>query len=88
MSPSIAFAGLAVPTVLATLHFDLLTGRTATVGTALPVVLAAGLVVALRIRRADPERSARLTEVDVERDRAPAVPRGSGTGPVRASTPH
>ncbi|MCX4843944.1 hypothetical protein [Streptomyces sp. NBC_00893] len=34
----------------------------------LPVVLVAGLVVALRIRRADPGRYARLTEVDVERD--------------------
>ncbi|WP_326769126.1 hypothetical protein OG978_35390 [Streptomyces sp. NBC_01591] len=47
-------------------------GRTGAVNAALlvplPVVLVAGVVVALRIRRTDPGRYARLTEVDVERD--------------------
>ncbi|GAA2423311.1 APC family permease [Streptomyces pulveraceus] len=72
VAPLIAFVGLAVLSVLATLHFDLLTGRTGAVNAALlvplPVVLVAGIVVALRIRRTDPGRYARLTEVDVERD--------------------
>ncbi|MCX5104572.1 APC family permease [Streptomyces sp. NBC_00264] len=72
VAPLIAFVGLALLSVLATLHFDLLTGRTGAVNAALlvplPVVLVAGFVVALRIRRADPGRYARLTEVDVERD--------------------
>ncbi|MFB7449505.1 hypothetical protein [Streptomyces sp. NPDC056194] len=53
-------------------HFDLLTGRTGAVNTALlvplPVVLVAGLLVARHIRRTDPERYASLTTVDVERD--------------------
>ncbi|WP_406012454.1 hypothetical protein OG520_06055 [Streptomyces sp. NBC_00984] len=69
--PSTAVPPPASP-VLATLHFDLLTGRTGAVDVALlvplPVVLVAGVVVALRIRRSDPGRYARLTEVDVERD--------------------
>ncbi|WP_406157371.1 APC family permease [Streptomyces sp. NBC_01005] len=68
VAPLIAFVGLALLSVLATLHFDLLTGRTGAVDVALPVALVAGFVVALRIRRADPGRYARLTEVDVERD--------------------
>ncbi|MGW4031487.1 APC family permease [Streptomyces sp. NPDC004838] len=71
VAPLIAFAGLAVLAVLAVIHFDLLTGRTGAVNVALlvplPVVLAAGMVVAARIKRKDPERFARLTEVDVER---------------------
>ncbi|MFB6625978.1 APC family permease [Streptomyces sp. NPDC056374] len=71
-APLVSCAGLAVLTVLAVVHFDLLTGRTGAVNTALlvplPVVLAAGLLVALRIRRADPERYASLTTVDVECD--------------------
>ncbi|MFI1866061.1 APC family permease [Streptomyces jumonjinensis] len=72
VAPLIAFAGLAVLTLLALWHFDLLTGRTGAVNAALlvplPVALAAGLAVAARIRRTDPGRYARLTEVDVERD--------------------
>ncbi|AZK98035.1 MULTISPECIES: APC family permease [Streptomyces] len=72
VAPLVAFAGLAVLAVLAVVHFDLLTGRTGAVNTALlvplPVVLAIGIAVAVRIRRLDPARFARLTEVDVERD--------------------
>ncbi|MFE0426891.1 APC family permease [Streptomyces sp. NPDC058953] len=72
VAPLIAFAGLAALAVLAVVHFDLLTGRTGGVNIALliplPVVLAAGFAVALRIRRREPEWYARLTEVDVERD--------------------
>ncbi|MER5734766.1 MULTISPECIES: APC family permease [unclassified Streptomyces] len=71
VAPLVSCAGLALLTVLAVVHFDLLTGRTGAVNTALlvplPLVLAAGLAVALRIRRADPERYASLTTVDVER---------------------
>ncbi|MGW1430528.1 APC family permease [Streptomyces sp. NPDC002431] len=71
IAPLIAFVGLSVLSVLAILHFDLLTGRTGAVNAALlvplPVVVIAGVVVALRIRRTDPERYGRLTEVDVER---------------------
>ncbi|WP_326709111.1 MULTISPECIES: APC family permease [unclassified Streptomyces] len=71
-SPLIAFAGLALLTVLAVLHFDLLTGASGTVNAVLlaplPVVLAAGIYIALRIRSRDPQRYARLTNIDVERD--------------------
>ncbi|MET9346522.1 APC family permease [Streptomyces termitum] len=71
VAPLVSCAGLALLTVLAVVHFDLLTGRTGAVNTALlvplPLVLAAGAAVALRIRRADPERYASLTTVDVER---------------------
>ncbi|WP_406101956.1 APC family permease [Streptomyces sp. NBC_01003] len=71
-SPLIAFAGLALLTVLAVLHFDLLTGASDTVNAVLlaplPVVLLAGMYIALRIRRRDPQRYARLTNIDVERD--------------------
>lgn len=71
-SPLIAFAGLALLTVLAVLHFDLLTGASGTVNAVLlaplPVVLAAGICIALRIRSRDPQRYARLTNIDVERD--------------------
>ncbi|MET7661658.1 hypothetical protein ABZT45_12725 [Streptomyces sp. NPDC005356] len=34
----------------------------------LPVVLAAGIYIALRIRSRDPQRYARLTNIDVERE--------------------
>ncbi|MFD3563689.1 APC family permease [Streptomyces sp. NPDC058686] len=71
-SPLIAFAGLALLTVLAVLHFDLLTGASDTVNAVLlaplPVVLLAGMCIALRIRNKDPQRYARLTNIDVERD--------------------
>ncbi|MFD0564113.1 hypothetical protein ACFQ2M_20405 [Kitasatospora saccharophila] len=71
-APLLAAAGLAVLAVLALFNFDLLTGRTGLVNwlllVPLPVVAAAGWQVARRIRRTDPERFARLTEVDVERD--------------------
>ncbi|MFE1954335.1 MULTISPECIES: APC family permease [Streptomyces] len=71
-APLVSCAGLAVLTVLAVIHFDLLTGRTGLTNTLLlvplPLVLAAGLAVAFRIRRRDPERYASLTTVDVERD--------------------
>ncbi|GAA4993862.1 APC family permease [Yinghuangia aomiensis] len=71
-APLISCLGLVVLSVLAVLHFDLLTGKTGTVNTVLlvplPVVAVAGVLVALRIRRRDPARYARLTEVDVERD--------------------
>ncbi|MEU8483429.1 APC family permease [Streptomyces sp. NPDC048641] len=71
-SPLIAFAGLALLTVLAVLHFDLLTGASDTVNAVLlaplPVVLLAGMGIALRIRNKDPQRYARLTNIDVERD--------------------
>ncbi|MFI9776053.1 hypothetical protein ACIHCV_15230 [Streptomyces sp. NPDC051956] len=71
-SPLIAFAGLALLTVLAVLHFDLLTGASDTVNAVLlaplPVVLLAGLYIALRIRSRDPQRYAQLTDIDVERD--------------------
>ncbi|MFH8734393.1 MULTISPECIES: APC family permease [unclassified Streptomyces] len=71
-SPLIAFAGLALLTVLAVLHFGLLTGASGTVNAVLlaplPIVLAAGICIALRIRSSDPQRYARLTNIDVERD--------------------
>jgi amino acid transporter len=71
-APLVSCAGLAVLTVLAVIHFDLLTGRTGLTNTVLllplPLVLAAGLAVAMRIRRRDPDRYASLTSVDVERD--------------------
>ncbi|MEU4106830.1 hypothetical protein AB0F16_40900, partial [Streptomyces tanashiensis] len=79
-APLISCAGLALLTVPAVVHFDLLTGRTGAVNTALlvplPVVLAAGLLVARRIRRTDPERYASLTTVDVE------TPPGRGAAPA------
>ncbi|WP_016880839.1 MULTISPECIES: APC family permease [unclassified Rhodococcus (in: high G+C Gram-positive bacteria)] len=72
-APLISCAGLTVLTVLAIVHFDLLTGRSGFVNVLLlaplPIVAAAGLYVALRIRRSDPARYASLTSVDVERDR-------------------
>ncbi|MGW5232954.1 APC family permease [Streptomyces nodosus] len=71
-APLLSCLGLSVLTVLAALRFDLLTGASGTVNVALlvplPVVFCAGLLVARRIRRTDPERYARLTTVDVERD--------------------
>lgn len=71
-SPLLSCAGLAVLTVLAVVHFDLLTGRTGVVNAVLlvplPAVLLTGFAVAWRIRRRDPDRYAALTTVDVERD--------------------
>ncbi|RAJ42268.1 amino acid/polyamine/organocation transporter (APC superfamily) [Kitasatospora sp. SolWspMP-SS2h] len=70
-APLLAAGGLAVLSMLALFNFDLLTGRTGLVNwlllVPLPAVAAAGWLVARRIRRTDPERFARLTEVDVER---------------------
>ncbi|MER7705903.1 hypothetical protein ABTX81_23785 [Kitasatospora sp. NPDC097605] len=68
----VAAAGLALLTVLAVFNFSLLTGASGIVKALLlipvPLVAVAGHLVARRIRRTDPERFARLTEVDVERD--------------------
>lgn len=70
-APLVSFAGLALLTVLAVFHFDLLTGETGLVNVVLlaplPLVLVAGLYVALRIRRGDPQRYASLTTTDVEK---------------------
>ncbi|MFF1912969.1 APC family permease [Streptomyces sp. NPDC058239] len=71
-APLVSFAGLALLTVLAVFHFDLLTGETGLVNVVLlaplPLVLVTGLYVALRIRRDDPRRYASLTTTDVEKD--------------------
>ncbi|WTW99530.1 APC family permease [Streptomycetaceae bacterium NBC_01309] len=71
-APLVSCAGLALLTVLAVVHFDLLTGKTGVVNAVLlvplPVIAVAGAAVALRIRRREPGRYARLTEIDVERD--------------------
>ncbi|MFE7191695.1 APC family permease [Kitasatospora sp. NPDC057595] len=70
-APLLAAAGLALLTVLAVFNFSLLTGASGLVNALLllplPLVALAGFLVARRIRRTDPERFARLTEVDVER---------------------
>lgn len=74
-APLVACAGLTVLIVLVCRNFDLLTGASAGINGALlvplPLVFAAGIAVALRIRRRDPARYALLTTVDAERE-APA----------------
>lgn len=71
-APLLSCLGLTVLAVLAVLRFDLLTGASGAVNIGLlvplPVVFCVGLVVARHIRRTDPQRYARLTTVDVERD--------------------
>ncbi|MFF7243561.1 APC family permease [Embleya sp. NPDC008237] len=72
LAPLAACAGLILLTVLAVIHFDLLTGASDGVDAALlvplPVVFCAGLMMARHIRLTDPERYALLTTTDVERD--------------------
>ncbi|WP_367429431.1 APC family permease [Streptomyces celluloflavus] len=70
-APLLAGAGLAVLIVLVCRNLGLLTGASAGINAALlvplPLAFAAGLAVALRIRRRDPQRYALLTTVDAER---------------------
>jgi len=71
-APLLSFLGLGAFSVYAALRFGLLTGASDAVDTGLllplPVVFVIGLLVARRIRRADPERYEQLTNTDVERD--------------------
>ncbi|MFI6063033.1 APC family permease [Streptomyces sp. NPDC051286] len=71
VAPLVACAGLCVLIVLVCRNLDLLTGASNAVNAALlaplPVLFAVGVVVALRIRRTDPEAYARLTTVDAEK---------------------
>ncbi|QMU69311.1 hypothetical protein [Streptacidiphilus sp. P02-A3a] len=70
--PLLSFLGLTAFSGYAALRFDPLTGASTGVNLGLllplPVVFGAGLLVARHIRRTDPGRYARLTEIDVERD--------------------
>lgn len=80
-APLLACAGLAVMIVLVCANLDLLTGASNTVNAALiaplPVLFAAGVVLALRIRRRTPAAYERLTTVDAER--IPVQDIGTGT---------
>ncbi|MEU1117867.1 MULTISPECIES: APC family permease [unclassified Streptomyces] len=70
-APLVACAGLAVMIVLVCADLDLLTGASTGVNVALiaplPVLFAAGVVPALRIRRRDAAAYERLTTVDADR---------------------
>lgn len=71
VAPALGALGLTVAVVLVVANFDLLTAAGPGINLALmlslPVVFAVGIGLALRLRRVDPERYAKLTTFDLER---------------------